>query len=80
MTDTISNMYKEPGNRDSEAGIQYYTPKQGVNLKSHIQPILAPRILDQDVWGKSSTVRSGINKQTYRDITNETIDENDMVS
>jgi hypothetical protein len=78
MSKMFNSSYDEPGSRDSEAGIQYYFPKQGVNPKSFIPPLIEPRILDQDVWGKSSTVRSGINKNTMRDITEESIDVDDM--
>jgi len=68
----------EPGKRDIQAGIQYFTPNQGINRKTLIQPIIGPRITDQEIWGKTSTVRSNINKQTYRDITDNDLDLNDM--
>jgi hypothetical protein len=72
------NTMKEPGNRDPQAGIQYYTPFVGVNRKTMMEPIIAPRITDQDIWGKQSTVRSNINKLQIVDITNEAINTNDM--
>ena len=81
-TDKLEKIFQnnqEPGNRDSNAGIQYYTPKQGINRKTLIPPIIAPRSLDQDVWGKSNTVRSNINEQTSRDITYSDLDVDDMV-
>jgi hypothetical protein len=76
--DTPLNTIKEPGQRDPQAGIQYYTPYQGVNRKSMMEPIIAPRITDQDIWGKQSTVRSDINKLQIVDITNEQINTTDM--
>ena len=67
----------KPGNRDVQAGITYYTPKQGVNPKTMIQPIIGPRIMDKDVWGKSSTVRGEINRENFRDVTNSELDLED---
>ena len=59
----------EKGDRDSEAGIQYFKTKSGVNRKTMIEPIIAPRILDQDIWGQSRIVRDGINNQYMVDLT-----------
>jgi hypothetical protein len=81
-SETIQRLMKgkvEPGKRDSQAGIQYFTVNQGVNRKTLIQPIIAPRITDQAHWGTNSTVQSDINKQTYRDITESDLDLNDMI-
>ena len=74
----LMNGKVEPGKRDSQADIQYFSVNQGVNRKTLIQPIIAPRITDQDHWGSNSTVRSDINKQTYRDITDADLDLNEM--
>ena len=74
----LMNGKVEPGKRDSQADIQYFGVNQGVNRKTLIQPIIAPRITDQDHWGTNSTVRSDINKQTYRDITDADLDLNEM--
>ena len=81
-TDTIRDLMNgkvEPGKRDPIAGIQYYSVNQGVNRKTMIQPVIAPRITDQDYWGAGSTVRSDINRQNYRDITESDLDLNDML-
>ena len=67
-----------PGNRDSQAGIQYFTPMSGVNRRAMIQPVIAPRITDQDYWGKVGTVRSDINKLQIVDVTNEELNTSDM--
>ena len=76
----ILNVVNEPGNRDSQAGIQYFTPKVGVNPKTNIPPIIAPRITDIEVWGDRSTVPQlgNINKATVTDITNMDINVTDM--
>jgi hypothetical protein len=80
MVDLIrSKGNPKPGNRDDQAGITYYTPKQGVNPKTMIQPIIGPRILDKDVWGNSSIVRDDINNQTFRDVTESELDLEDRV-
>lgn len=78
VTEKPLNTSKEPGHRDPQAGIQYFTPYVGVNRKTFIEPIIAPRITDQDYWGKRSTVRSDINKLQIVDVTNEAINTNDM--
>lgn len=68
----------ESGKRDSEAGIQYFSVNQGVNRKTMIPPVIGPRITDQEVWGSSEIVRDGINKQTFRDITEEDLSLDEM--
>lgn len=81
-SDTMLDLMKgrvEPGKRDSQAGIQYFTVNQGVNKKTLIQPVIPPRITDKEYWGSDSTVRSNINRQNYRDITESDLDINDMV-
>lgn len=55
--------------RDEQAGIKYYTPNVGTNLRTHVPPVLGPRIYDQEVWGRSSVVRPRTNFQKIRDIT-----------
>jgi hypothetical protein len=69
----------EVGNRDVQAGIQYFTPKVGVNPKTLIQPIIAPRSLDPDVWGNSATIPGQVNKQTFRDVTESELQNNELV-
>ena len=76
--DRVMNTKKEAGKRDSEAGVQYYTPYVGVNPKTNIPPVIGPRITDQDYWGKQSTVVHGVNKLHIVDVTNEAIDQMDM--
>jgi hypothetical protein len=68
----------EAGNRDVQAGIQYFTVNQGVNRRTMIEPVIGPRITDQEVWGSSEVVRDGINKQTFRDITEEDLALDEM--
>jgi hypothetical protein len=69
------NLDFELGNRIKEgAGIQYFAPKQGVNRKTMINPVIPPRILDQDVWGQSRIVRDGINNQYMVDMTHSELD------
>jgi hypothetical protein len=77
-TNRVLNTTNEPGKRDPQAGVQYYTPYVGINPKTNIPPIIAPRITDQDVWGKQSTVVRDINKLQMVDVTNEAIDTYDM--
>jgi len=74
----VLNTSKEKGKRDSQAGVQYYTPYVGVNPKTNIPPVIGPRITDQEYWGKQSTVRSDINKLQMVDVTNEAINTYDM--
>ena len=78
--DRMSNTTKEPGFRDPQAGIQYYTPNVGVNRKSMIPPIIAPRIADMDYWGQQSSIpnKGGINKLHIEDVTTEDINTSDM--
>ena len=76
--DNTLNLRNESGKRDPQASIQYYTPYVGVNRKTMMEPIIGPRITDQDYWGKQSTVRSDINKLQMVDITNEAINTSDM--
>lgn len=73
------NGVPEPGRRDSEAGIQYYAIDTGVNRRTMIPPVIGPRLYDQDVWGKSETVFPGLNRQTYRDITESELSLDDMI-
>jgi len=70
--------FVESGKRDSEAGIQYFSVNQGVNRKTMIPPVIGPRITDQEVWGSSEIVRDGINKRTFRDITEEDLALDEM--
>ena len=70
--------YGEAGQRDPQAGIQYFTPKSGVNRKTMIPPIIGPRITDQDYWGKQSTVVQRTNQINMVDITNEYLNTSDM--
>lgn len=76
--DNVTNIRNEPGKRDPQAGIQYFTPYVGVNRKTMIAPIIGPRITDQDYWGNQATVRSDINKLQVVDVTNEQINVSDM--
>ncbi len=64
-----------PGDRDETVGITYYTPKSGVNPKTMIVPTIEPRIVDFEVWGKSSTAISGINEENMVDLTTSEIDQ-----
>ena len=57
------------GKRDVQAGITYYTPDVGTNLRTHVPPVIGPRAYDQDVWGQSSTVFPDLNFNKTRDIT-----------
>jgi len=70
----------EPGERDSSAGIQYFKTKSGVNRKTMIEPIIPPRILDQDIWGKSRIVRDGINSQYMVNLTSSDPDYGQNIS
>ena len=72
------NVTKEPGHRDPQAGIQYYTPYVGVNPKTNVQPVIGPRLYDQDIWSKKSVVPNRINKLQIIDVTNEDTDKSDM--
>ncbi len=76
--DNVTNVKKEPGKRDPQAGVQYFTPYVGVNPKTMIQPVIGPRITDKDYWGKQSTVVSDTNRLNIVDVTNEAININDM--
>ncbi len=66
------------GYRDVQAGIKYYTPNQGVNPKTQIQPVIGPRITDQDVWQDAGYNRDEINNRTYKDITESELETSDM--
>jgi len=68
------NLDFEHGERDSTADIQYFRTKQGVNRKAMINPVIEPRILDQDVWGKTSIVRDGVNSRYVTDLTESDLD------
>jgi hypothetical protein len=70
----------ESGERDSQAGIQYFKTKSGVNRKTMIEPIIAPRITDKDVWGQSRIVRDGINNQYMVDLTTSDPDYGQTIS
>jgi hypothetical protein len=61
----------ENGNRDIEADIQYYTPKSGVNRRTMINPVIAPRIFDQEVFGKASTQISNTHTQNIIDLSDD---------
>jgi hypothetical protein len=54
---------------DKEAGIQYYTPDVGTNDRMFIEPIIAPRSLDREVWSYPSVYPSGMNTDTLYDVT-----------
>jgi hypothetical protein len=77
-SDNVYNTVNEPGKRDPQASIQYWTPYVGVNRKTMMEPIIGPRITDQDYWGKQGTVRSDVNKLQIVDVTNEAINTSDM--
>jgi hypothetical protein len=69
-----------PGKRDNVADIQYFSVDQGVNRRTMIDPIIEPRILDKDVWGKSSSVYPNINNTTYVDMTNTVLDTSEVAT
>ena len=54
---------------DKEAGIQYYTPDVGTNDRMFIEPLIAPRSLDREVWSYPSVYPSGMNTDTLYDVT-----------
>jgi len=54
---------------DKEAGIQYYTPDVGTNDRMFIEPVIAPRSLDREVWSYPSVYPSGMNTDTLYDVT-----------
>lgn len=66
-----SNEFNFEGGKRQQyyAGIQYYPINQGVNRKTMIQPIIAPRSLDIEYWGKSATNIDRINRRNYTDVT-----------
>lgn len=76
--DRATNLSGEFGHRDPQAGIQYFTPHVGVNRRTMIEPVIAPRITDQDYWGRASTVVDGVNSLYTIDVTNEHINITDM--
>ena len=79
--DRAINTSKEPGHRDSQAGIQYFTPNVGVNRRVNIEPIIAPRPYDFEYWGRSQNVpKPAINRLQAVDITNEAINTYDMAA
>jgi hypothetical protein len=61
----------EGGSRDIEADIQYYGVKSGVNRRAMINPVIAPRIFDQEVFGKRSTQISNTHSQNMIDLTDD---------
>lgn len=61
----------EGGSRDVEADIQYYGTKSGVNRRAMINPVIAPRIFDQEVFGKRSTQISNTHSQYMVDLTDD---------
>jgi hypothetical protein len=63
----------EGGNRESNAGIQYFSINQGVNRKVMVEPIIPPRSLDTEYWSKSSSNLDKINKRHYTDLTEDEI-------
>lgn len=64
-----NNRNFEAGERDDNAGIQYYSIKQGVNRKTMIEPIIAPPSHSHEYWGKSSYNIDNINRRNYTDLT-----------
>ncbi len=61
----------ENGQRDISADIQYFAPKDGVNRRAMIAPVIAPRIFDRDAFGKESTKISRINDSNITDLTDD---------
>jgi hypothetical protein len=61
----------EGGSRDIEADIQYYGTKSGVNRRAMINPVIAPRIFDQEVFGKRSTQISNTHTQHMVDLSDD---------
>lgn len=61
----------ENGQRDISADIQYFAPKNGVNKRAMIAPVIAPRIFDREHFGKESTKISVINDSNITDLTDE---------
>ena len=61
----------ENGQRDVSADIQYFAPKNGVNRRAMIAPVIAPRIFDRDEFGKESTKISRINDSNITDLTDD---------
>jgi len=59
------------GQRDISADIQYFAPKNGVNRRAMIAPVIAPRIFDRDEFGKESTKISRINDSNITDLTDD---------
>ena len=70
VTNTLNPHVLTPNTqRETYADIQYYSPKSGVNTKMFIEPLIAPRSLDRDVWGYPSTYPSGMNTSTLYEQT-----------
>lgn len=61
----------ENGQRDISADIQYFAPKNGVNRRAMISPVIAPRIFDREFFGKESSKISRINDSNITDLTDE---------
>jgi len=59
------------GQRDISADIQYFAPKNGVNRRAMISPVIAPRIFDRDAFGKESTKISVTNNSNITDLTDD---------
>ena len=65
-------------NIDTNSGIQYYTPKSGRNMRADIPPVIPPRSLDSEYWGKTSNVNTMTNFITTNDLTQNHIPYSDM--
>ena len=61
----------ENGQRDISADIEYFAPKNGVNRRAMISPVIAPRIFDREFFGKESSKISRINDSNITDLTDD---------
>jgi hypothetical protein len=64
-----ANYRFEGGQRETNAGIQYFPIHQGVNRKTMVEPVIAPPSYDLEFWGKSSINMDRINRRNYTDLT-----------
>jgi len=70
VTQTLNPNVMTPNTqRETYADIQYYSPKSGINPKMFIEPLIAPRSHDREVWGAPSTYPSGMNTSTLYEQT-----------
>lgn len=50
-------------------GVQYYTPYRGQNIRQMINPVIAPRAGDTEVWGTTTSSYPQVNRERARQMS-----------